>query len=112
MIALNIRLGSSGKKGYLPRVSLMSPALFHSAYRLRVGALACAQHQRQLAGAPMTNDLGNFIALGNCPDIARLLDCSDSSVKLVLTALEERERGRQCEVLVHSDCKAWLAELK
>ena len=112
MIALNIRLGSSGKKGYLPRVSLMSPALFHSAYRLRVGALACAQYQRQLAGAPMTNDLGNFIALGNCPDIARLLDCCDSSVKLVLTALEERERGRQCEVLVHSDCKAWLAELK
>ena len=113
MIALNIRLGSSGKKGYLPRVSLMSPALFHSAYRLRLGVLACAQHQRQLAGAPkITNDLGNFIALGNCPDIARLLDCCDSSAKLVLTALEERDRERECQVLVHSNCKAWLAELK
>lgn len=100
MIALNIRLGGSGEKGYLPWVSLMSPALFHSAHRLRLGLLAYAQHQRKLAGASMAGDL------------KRVLDCCDSSAKMVLTALEENERGRQCEVLVHSNCKAWLADLK
>jgi len=113
LIALNLKLGTNGDRGYLHWVSLLSPAFFHSAYRLRFGVLEYAKHQRQLAGgtAATNSDFGTFIAV-NCPDLRRLLDACDNGAKLILTALEEHERGRNVEVLVHSDCRAWLADLK
>lgn len=112
-IALNIKLGTNGDRGYLHWVSLLSPAFFHSAFRLQSGVCEYAKHRKQLDGgtAATHSDLGSFIAV-NFPDLWRLLQVCGNGARLVLSALEEHERGRNCEVLVHSDCKAWLANLK
>ena len=112
LIALNIKLGTNGDRGYLHWVSLLSPAFFHSAFRLHSGVCEYAKHRKQFNGGAAThNDLGSFIAV-NCPDLWRLLQACDNGARLVLSALEKHERGRNCEVLVHGDCKAWLADLK
>jgi len=92
-------------------LSLMIPAVLHSAERLRRGVLRYAQNQMDRAGAANPEgDLGNFVAV-NCPDLRRLLIVCDEAAVLVLRAVKEETGSRDIEIRVHSVCRTWLSGL-
>lgn len=112
LLAMNTKLAATGGGGGIRRrhswLSLMIPAVLHSAHRLRSGVLRHAQSKMDRVGsAKSEDDVGNYIAV-NCPDLRRLLSACDEAAILILRALMEENGSRNTEIKVHSVCKTWL----
>ena len=117
LVAMNKKIAVSGGGGGVRRrhswLSLLVPAVLHSAERLRRGIVMYAQNQMDMSrsnGANPESDLGNFIAVIR-PDLRRLLIVCDEAAILVLRALKEENGSRDIEIKVHSVCKTWLSGL-